>query len=162
MSMIGLPRRTPIEAEMEGALGAAKGAYILIIELTEPRYIEVGKLGAFLFPYGYYSYSGSAMGGIYRRVERHLKREKKLRWHIDYFLELAEIREALIFESETKIECMVNRRVATLLDGKIIAPGFGSTDCREGCKSHLLSIPECKDGIDPQTLNMRSAYRLRV
>lgn len=119
-----------------------KGAYVLIIELREPREIVVGKLGEFLFPGGYYAYTGSAMSGISRRVERHLRREKRFRWHIDYFLEFAAIKEVLIFESDIKIECMVNQRVASLLNAEIVAPGFGAGDCREGCGSHLLRIPD--------------------
>ncbi len=117
-----------------------KGAYILVVELDSPREIEVGSLGSFLFPRGYYTYTGSAMGGIYQRIKRHLNREKKLRWHIDYFLEFGKIREVLLFESKSKIECMINQRIASLFNGRVIAPGFGSGDCREDCKSHLLSI----------------------
>jgi len=121
-----------------------KGAYVLIIELREPREIVVGKLGEVLFPGGYYTYTGSAMGGggISRRVERHLRREKRLRWHIDYFLEFAEIKSVLVFESEIKIECMINQRAASLFNAEIVAPGFGAGDCGEGCGSHLLRIPD--------------------
>ena len=92
-----------------------KGTYLLIIELTESREIEIGKLGVFFFPRGHYTYTGSAMGGVYRRVKRHLKREKKLRWHIDYFLEYGKIKKVVIFESKTKIECAVNQKIATVL-----------------------------------------------
>jgi len=135
-----------------------KGAYLLIIELTKPREIEIGKLGSFLFPRGYYAYSGSAMGGIYQRIKRHLKREKKLRWHINYFLEFGKIGEVIIFECKTKIECMVNQRVASLFNGKVVAPWFGAGDCRENCKSHLLSIPKKQKWLNNSDIKNTMVY----
>lgn len=117
-----------------------KGTYLLIIELKRSREIEVGKLGIFFFPRGYYVYTGSAMRGIYQRINRHLTKKKKLRWHIDYFLKYGEIKEVVTFESRTKTECIVNQEIKIIFGGKIIAPGFGAGDCRGNCESHLLSI----------------------
>ncbi len=117
-----------------------KGAYLLITELKESRYIEVGKLGVFFFPGGYYVYTGSAMNGVHRRVGRHTGQNKKLRWHIDYFLRYGMIKGMVILSSEDKIECRVNQMVKALFKGRIIAPGFGSSDCKEKCGSHLLFI----------------------
>lgn len=117
-----------------------KGTYLLIIELKKPREIEVGKLGVFFFPRGYYTYTGSAMGGIYQRIKRHFKRKKRLRWHIDYFLRYGKIREVVISESKNKTECEINQKIATIFGRRIIAPGLGAGDCRKGCGSHLLGI----------------------
>ncbi len=117
-----------------------KGTYLLIIELMESREMEIGKLGVFSFPRGYYTYTGSGMGGIYRRIKRHLERKRKLGWHIDYFLEYGKIKEVVILESKTKNECEVNLKVASVFGEMIIAPGFGAGDCRQNCGSHLLSI----------------------
>lgn len=53
-----------------------KGTYSLILELERDQYIEIGKLGKFLFKKGYYVYNGSALGG-FGRVKYHLKKNKK-------------------------------------------------------------------------------------
>jgi Uri superfamily endonuclease len=123
-----------------------KGVYLLITELRESMYIEVGKLGVFFFPGGYYVYTGSAMNGVQQRVRRHTGQRKKLRWHIDYLLRYGRVRGIIILSSEDKIECRVNQMVKGLLKGRVIVPGFGSSDCKEKCGSHLLLIE--KDGFN--------------
>jgi Uri superfamily endonuclease len=62
------------------------GTYALILENKTFRKIQVGKLGNFSFSPGWYVYTGSAFGpgGLAARVGRHVKQEKKCRWHIDY------------------------------------------------------------------------------
>jgi len=50
------------------------------------------------------------------------------------------IKGIVILTSEDKIECRVNQMVKALFKGRIIAPGFGSSDCKEKCGSHLLFI----------------------
>jgi Uri superfamily endonuclease len=80
------------------------------------------------------------MNGISQRVGRHVSQKKKLRWHIDYFLRYGRVKEVIILNGEAKIECSINQMVKALLKGRIIAPGFGSSDCKEKCGSHLLFI----------------------
>ena len=48
--------------------------------------IVVGRLGVIQAERGYYVYVGSALGsgGLAARVGRHCRREKRLRWHVDY------------------------------------------------------------------------------
>jgi Uri superfamily endonuclease len=65
-----------------------KGSYVLLIELEQDSNIKVGALGKIHFSKGHYVYVGSAMNGIEGRVRRHLRDEKKTRWHVDYFLEI--------------------------------------------------------------------------
>ena len=62
----------------------ATGVYVIEIELPEPLTVSVGKLGALDFPAGAYLYVGSAQRALPSRVARHMRREKPLRWHIDY------------------------------------------------------------------------------
>lgn len=106
--------------------------YQLDIVLAADSLIAVGRLGEFLFPAGRYVYTGSARRNLAARINRHLSRDKRLRWHIDYLLmaELAEVVGVRLFEDG---ECAVNQATA----GVIVAPGFGATDCRSGCGSHL-------------------------
>ena len=110
-----------------------KGTYILLIELPEERKIMVGKLGTLEFPKGFYAYVGSALKGFQPRINRHLQKSKKLRWHIDYLLEKGEIFEIILCPSEQKTECLLAQKLAKRL--KFI-PGFGSSDCN--CRSHLF------------------------
>jgi len=112
------------------------GLYQLVIRLERKRVIDVGHLGHFVFPSGYYVYTGSAKRGLESRIARHLRKEKRLRWHIDYLLGQARIVEVKRYQSGRRSECELNRRIGALPDSKIVAPGFGSSDCR--CPTHLF------------------------
>lgn len=116
-----------------------KGTYALLLSLEREVAIAVGRLGLFTFPCGYYIYVGSARGGLFRRVERHLRREKRLRWHIDYFLRSAEVVEVWYALGEEPVECLWCCAVRGMPRGRILVPGFGSSDCR--CSSHLVWFP---------------------
>lgn len=108
----------------------------MVIELDEDKDIQVGKLGRFHFPKGYYVYVGSAMNDLDARIARHLRpsSEKKKHWHIDYLLDYARVIDVIRIPSEVNIE----KDVAMFFSkyGKVIAPGFGSTDT--GLETHLF------------------------
>ncbi|MGD2247676.1 MAG: GIY-YIG nuclease family protein [Candidatus Methanofastidiosia archaeon] len=101
-------------------------AYILVMNLPGNTGITIGKLGSINFKKGTYLYIGSAPSE--KRLERHLRTQKKMHWHIDYFLEKAEITEIYITQ---KKEC----DVAHAIDLPYIT-GFGCSDC--SCPSHLF------------------------
>ena len=111
-----------------------RGVYTLLIELPEEGRIKVGRLGEISFQKGYYAYVGSALGGLEARIGRHLRREKKLQWHIDHLTKKATIRKIVIAETDKRMECEVAKALTQHLPS---IPSFGSTDCR--CKSHLFS-----------------------
>jgi Uri superfamily endonuclease len=115
------------------------GVYALLLALDKEATIAVGRLGTFLFPAGYYLYIGSARGGLSQRVRRHLKQEKKLRWHIDYLRQWADVIEVWYSLSEECSECSWSQAAATMPQAQIPSPGFGSSDCR--CCSHLTYYP---------------------
>jgi Uri superfamily endonuclease len=94
----------------------------------------VGKKGTVEFPKGYYIYTGSAKNGLEKRLERHIRKDKKLFWHIDYLLEYGEIKDFWVYSKVG--ECELNRKVLKRDNSKIILSGFGSSDCR--CPAHLL------------------------
>jgi Uri superfamily endonuclease len=106
--------------------------YQLIIELDRSAWITVGALGRFRFPAGSYIYTGSAMRAMEARIRRHLSARKKCHWHIDYMLEHPAVRIDQVKRVRTA-ECRKNQ----LTKGEIVAPGFGASDCRHGCGSHL-------------------------
>ena len=117
------------------------GIYTLVIEVTQPIRRRIGKLGYHNFPKGFYTYTGSAIGlrsaNIRARVNRHLESRKKGHWHIDYLSETASIRAVIYLETYSKIECQITKKLGGLNGANIIVRGFGSSDCHEGCKSHL-------------------------
>lgn len=106
--------------------------YQLMLVLPHLVSIQVGRLGRCVFPAGRYCYTGSARRGMESRLTRHLRRDKALRWHIDYLLATPGARVTSIRLSTDK-ECLVNQS----LNGDILMPGFGASDCRQGCGSHL-------------------------
>ena len=110
------------------------GLYQLIIRLDEGATIRVGRLGAFRFPRGYYVYTGSARSGLEQRVARHLRRDKRLHWHIDYLLARGSVTQVLVYPGAGS-ECALNRAVEALPGGEVVVRGFGSSDCR--CRAHL-------------------------
>jgi len=125
-----------------------KGIYTLIIFLSKETRLNVGKLGTQKFPKGYYTYTGSALGkgatNLKRRVSRHLRKRKRNLWHIDFLLanENATVTAVIAAETSKKLECNMNRYIKG--EGKAKAPvkGFGSSDCKEKCESHLLFFPD--------------------
>ncbi len=119
------------------------GAYVLLIRLERRVHIQVGRLGRFVFEAGTYAYVGSAMNGLYARVARHRRREKKLRWHIDYLLEHGKVIDVFEFESIERQECQINERVRADWNSSFPVPRFGSSDCR--CMSHLHLLPPGAD-----------------
>ena len=106
--------------------------YQLKIEIARSVRVTVGRLGEFNFPAGRYVYTGSAKRNFEARIARHLSTEKTLRWHIDWLLAARGVKIAGIKRSGTG-ECDLNRSAR----GRIVVPGFGASDCREGCGSHL-------------------------
>lgn len=107
---------------------ALPGAYVLVIRLDAPL--------PPLVP-GRYLYCGSAKGpgGLRARLGRHMKKGKKIRWHVDRLTEAGHVEGAYAFEGEN--ECALVARLSHL---PVPWPGFGSSDCRV-CASHLLELP---------------------
>ena len=100
--------------------------------------IRVGSLGVVGFRRGYYVYVGSGQRYLEKRIQRHKKRVKKVKWHIDYLTTNSDVRvvEAAAYDLPKKYECIL----ADMLRGMGFKPvkGFGSTDCK--CISHLYQI----------------------
>ncbi|WP_455198486.1 GIY-YIG nuclease family protein [Kaarinaea lacus] len=106
--------------------------YQLYIHLDESQPIVIGRLGSFNFSAGMYVYTGSAKRNLVSRVMRHLADNKKIRWHIDYLLDEKDARIVELGFS-TRPECLVNKQSC----GEIVIPGFGASDCKNKCSSHL-------------------------
>jgi Uri superfamily endonuclease len=111
------------------------GAYLLFLKAEESVTVEVGRLGTIDFIPGIYAYTGSAMSGLKPRVDRHLRGDGKLHWHIDHLRLRTAPLGALLMPSRTRRECAVNRLMDEWKGSEPYAPGFGCSDCR--CDTHL-------------------------
>ena len=111
-----------------------KGSYILLLRLRKGQDISVGSLKTICFPEGCYAYVGSALNGIEPRIRRHLSRDKKIHWHIDYLLSKVVIADAVFVETDIRTECVIAQELSRQF---VSVPYFGSSDC--SCLSHLFS-----------------------
>lgn len=116
---------------------AALGSYALWLRLEGPLEVQAGKRKG-LLPAGDYLYCGSARGsgGLRARLARHMRKNKRVHWHIDQLTAAASLLGA--FVEEQGDECALN---AALADLPIPIAGFGSSDCRR-CAAHLRFWPE--------------------
>ncbi|MEM2874901.1 MAG: GIY-YIG nuclease family protein [Candidatus Hadarchaeales archaeon] len=114
-----------------------RGTYAILLYVPYDISLAVGELGRVEFGAGYYAYLGSALGGIERRVSRHLSTDKKVYWHIDHLMLHARAVDVVAAESEQRKECEVAGHLARELKG---VRGFGSSDCR--CPGHLFYHPD--------------------
>ena len=117
-------------------MGNVKGTYALVLTLDKETTISVGKLTSFSFPAGYYLYVGSALGGLFPRVRRHIQGGGKMYWHIDYLRQKAEVVEVWYMVSDKRLECSWYEAAADMPEAQVPVAGFGSSGC--GCYSHLL------------------------
>lgn len=128
------------------ALTSTPGTYLLVIDL--PSFAgTVGALGFIRLPEGRYAYAGSALGpgGVTARVARHCRPDKPLRWHIDYLTAAAQVTLVLQQTGNARLECRWAQALLGLEGASAPVPRFGASDCRSGCPSHLIRLP---DGCD--------------
>lgn len=115
--------------------------YILILKLKRNLSIEVGRLGFINFKRGFYIYIGSAKRNINSRIERHLNKEKKLHWHIDYLTKNKNFEIKLIYLIENYEECQISKIFNQ--NNFLFIKNFGSSDCK--CESHLFYSKNLKE-----------------
>jgi sugar fermentation stimulation protein A len=131
------------------------GAYLLLLELKTDKRISVGKLGEIPFQKGFYVYVGSAMRELHKRLKRHERREKRLRWHIDYLRKYADRLKMIPILTPKKIECELAQNLKSL--AQLLIPHFGSSDCN--CQSHLFYFE--KNPLNSKTfIDLLNFYRL--
>jgi len=108
--------------------------YLLLIYLKRSSILKIGKKGYKEFEKGYYVYVGSGRRYGFQRIIRHIKKLKKLKWHIDYLLRMGEIEMVWIILGGITNECQLSSSLQKR--GLIIMKKFGSSDCK--CPSHLF------------------------
>jgi Uri superfamily endonuclease len=120
------------------------GAYILILCNPKKQRIKVGKLGKIDFAKGYYFYVGSGMKNLEQRVLRHQRKDKNIKWHIDYLTRKFKFIDAKLFPSSKRLECQIAQTFGKNL---MMIKGFGCSDCQ--CLSHLFYSPRFFHLINP-------------
>jgi len=123
-------------------LRGTKGAYILLI-VSPGVTLTIGRLGTFEIPSGTLGYVGSAMGpgGLGARIERHFRRGKSLRWHVDYLTEVLDVPCAIALPGEG--EAPLSRVLWEV--GSPVIRGFGCSD-RRADRTHLYLLGRDLDG----------------
>ncbi len=132
-----------------------KGTYVVLLNVAKDSSVKIGSLGRVNFRKGNYVYVGSALNSIEKRPERHLRKEKKLFWHIDYLLEKADIVKIMCFESG-KEECNLARELSNSFES---VRKFGCSDCT--CPSHLFYSELDMEKIAEEIIKNLRDHRLR-
>jgi Uri superfamily endonuclease len=116
---------------------ALAGVYVLVIQVNKDKRVNVGALGKLTFKKGLYAYVGSAQNNLKQRVKRHLRKEKRRFWHVDYLLDCDATEVVKVFHkrADKTEECAIAKAIGQR--GEPIN-GFGSSDCN--CRSHLFRI----------------------
>ncbi|HEY3342809.1 MAG TPA: GIY-YIG nuclease family protein [Anaerolineae bacterium] len=134
---LGRPIRSPYH------FPAQPGAYALVMLLTQPLELEIGRLGKYTLPSAIYVYAGSARGpgGIQARVERHLRMDKPTHWHIDFLRPYVDVLSVYYSTSSLGLECAWSQALSMLSGASIPVARFGASDCTAGCPAHLIELP---------------------
>ncbi len=118
------------------------GIYHFIFEIKKEFEVKVGAAGVFRIPAGFYIYTGTAQRNLISRINRHIKKDKKCQWHIDYLTtnKNCAFVGAYFTRGVKKIkECRFN--MAVLIGADFYIPRFGNSDCSY-CPSHLCGFAD--------------------
>ena len=115
-----------------------RGTYLLIFRLVRPARLEIGRLGLVDLASGYFAYVGSALGpgGLAARVNHHLKRTQRPRWHVDYLRRVASLEQVWYAIHDRHRECEWAEQLGRSGEFSARVHGFGASDCQ--CPSHLF------------------------
>ena len=123
----------------------SEATYILLIHVSEDLEIKIGQLGEVFFKEGDYIYIGSAKAWLEARLQRYLRKEKRIFWHIDYLLRSEKTKILRIWIIDKKVECKNAEVFCQNPATEIIKKGFGSSDCR--CLTHLFFVKDKKKTV---------------
>jgi Uri superfamily endonuclease len=136
-----------------------KGNYILVFRLEERTRQNTPRFNDVILDPGYYLYCGSAhgYGGLNGRVMRNLTRSSRKFWHIDFLKECLHPIEVWYQDSSEKNECSFCQFLHNQMGGEIPIKGFGSSDCKKKCESHLVKFHQ-KTIIDNVFIELNSEF----
>jgi Uri superfamily endonuclease len=135
-----------------------KGTYCIIFKLKNKLTITVKSGKTYTLQKGTYVYVGSAWnsGGIESRVKRHLKRNKRKHWYLDFITTTNHFEaQKVITIPNRKVECNVASLLSTKYGG---IEKFGCSDCN--CFSHLFKITQKE--ITKVTNALQNLYNIEI
>ena len=109
--------------------------YVLVLKNMEDTNIHVGRLGSVFFKRGLFLYVGSAKKALEKRIGRHLAKDKKIFWHIDYILDSPKMSILEVWTKEADRECETACNIDNFPGTMVVEKGIGSSDCR--CRTHF-------------------------
>ena len=118
------------------------GVYALIIKVKKRFSTRIGSLGDVTFNPGAFVYVGSGQNNLESRIKRHLLKYKKIHWYIDYLTSSEYVKTKNVIYAQINsrtIECELAQKIQKINDCKPVI-GFGNTDCKAGCHSHLFEM----------------------
>lgn len=128
-------KRVPIDFETSRFLCAEKGSYLLVFYNDQSFKKIIGALGEREFKKGYYVYVGSAMQALDKRINRHLRKNKKIRWHLDHISpDLMKPVKTYPIRRQDRIEEALARGLLDICDSYVM--DFGASD--SGLPSHFF------------------------
>jgi sugar fermentation stimulation protein A len=120
-------REVPIDYKTSRTLCQDKGSYLMVFFNDKPFKKTIGSLGERDFQTGYYVYVGSAMQSLEKRIKRHLRKTKKVRWHLDFISsQCMKTDKVYPIRRPDRVEEELARRLMAFCDGYV--PGFGASD----------------------------------
>ena len=136
-----------------------KGNYIIVFRLQERTRQNIPRFNDVNLDPGYYLYCGSVHGngGLKGRSTRHLTRSSKKFWHIDFLKECLHPFEIWYQISLKKNECSFCKLLHNQMGREIPIKGFGSSDCRNKCESHLVRFHQ-KTNLDNVFIKLNSEF----
>jgi Uri superfamily endonuclease len=119
------------------------GTYALVLLSDAIQTLEIGRLGTLTTEPGVYVYTGSAFGpgGVAARVSRHSRRDKPMHWHVDYLRPEVQLLGVWYTYDLQRLECSWSGVLSSMKTASVPLVGFGSSDCKQGCKAHLYFFP---------------------
>ena len=139
-------KEIPIDFKTSRLNTLDKGSYLLVLFNANPFKKKIGALGEREFKKGYYVYVGSAMRGLEKRINRHLRKNKKTRWHLDYISPTCmKVEKIYPVRRPDRIEEAMARGLRGIC--RELVPGFGASDSGE--PSHLFYFDTPPTGQRP-------------
>lgn len=120
------------------------GNYIIVSVLEQPINVSFKPFWhAGLIPSGTYLYCGSAHGpgGLKARFQYHLGENVKKHWHFDRLKGELNLIQFWWDVADENHECIFSQDLQKHDQSNVPLPGFGSSDCLNGCSSHLIHFP---------------------
>ena len=130
------------------AITSQPGTYVLVLNASKPRRVEVGRLGQLAVREGCYIYVGTAFGpgGLRARIGHHLRLARHPHWHIDYLRRVVRLVEVWYSRDAVRWEHDWARVFLSMPGSSVPLRRFGATDCT--CDTHLFffeAAPAFKD-----------------